>query len=515
MRYSFLLLMSFILSALPVQAQSIDEKIDAVVAPLSDAVSGFVFSPVSISGTEIPIIILWMLIGAIIFTIYTKFIGIWGFKHALKVVRGDYKEQCGSCGEVSSFQALATALSGTVGLGNIAGVAIAITLGGPGATFWMIIGGLLGMAPKFVECTLGVKYRTINPDGSVSGGPMHYLSKGLAKRGMKGFGQFLAVFFALMCIGGALGGGNMLQINQATTQLIIITGGESSFFYAHSWVFGAIIAILIASIIIGGIKSIAKVTEKLVPFMCILYMIAAAAVILFNYDKIPATVGMIFQEAFNPNAVSGGIIGTIIIGLRRSVQSNEAGIGSAPIAYSAVQTNEPVSQGFVSLLEPFIDTIVLCSMTALVITITGMYTNHDTLSGVELTSSAFSSVIPFFPYILGVAIILFAISTLISWSYYGLKSWTYLVGEGKKRIIAYQVAFCIFIVIGSSMNLASIINFTDAMMLAMAVPNILGMYILMPEVKQDLMIYWNKMLKSELANAPVASDSDEEALTDI
>ncbi|MDD3149624.1 MAG: alanine/glycine:cation symporter family protein [Candidatus Gastranaerophilales bacterium] len=483
----------FLCSTTTVFANGIDEKIDKIIAPISDCVSKIVFYPITINGASVPILIIWLIVGAIVFTVWTKFIGIWGFKHAIKVAKGDYADNDDNDGEVSSFQALATALSGTVGLGNIAGVAVAISLGGPGAMFWMAVGAIFGMASKFVECTLGVKYRRFNEDGSVSGGPMHYLAHGLTRKKMRWLGQPLAVIFSILCIGGALGGGNMLQINQATQQLINITGGKESFFFANSWLFGLIIATIIAIIIIGGIKSIAKVTEKVVPFMCILYMIASIIVILCNISELPHAIELIIKGAFSPEAIEGGIAGVIIIGLRRSVQSNEAGTGSAPIAYAAVRTKEPVSQGFVSLLEPFIDTIILCSMTAFVIIITGMYTQYNSdISGVELTSAAFKTVLPFFPYVLAVAIILFALSTILSWSYYGQKSWNYLFGEGKKRTRTYQLMFCSFIVIGSSMNLKSIIDFTDAMMLAMAVPNMLGMYILMPELKKDLAAYCQK-----------------------
>lgn len=475
-------------------AKEIDKKIDEVFAPISDAFSNFVFYPVSINGVDLPIIIVWLLIGAIIFTIVTKGIGVWGFKHACDIITGKFKSKHKEGdeedeGEVSSFQALATALSGTVGLGNIAGVAVAITLGGPGAVFWMIIGSIFGMASKFMEATLGVKYRKVNEDHSISGGPMYYISHGLTKMKLRPLGQFLAITFAWMCIISSFGGGNMFQITMATSQITEITGGENSFFYNNSWVCGLLIAILIGVIIIGGIKSIVRVTEKVVPFMCVLYIVAGLVVIFYHYTQIPTVIMTIFNEAFNPVAVKGGIIGCIIWGLRRSVQSNEAGVGSAPIAYAAVKTREPASQGFVSLLEPFIDTVVLCTITAFVIIITGTHHNHDGLVGVELTSRAFESVIPFSQYLLALAIILFAVSTMISWAYYGQKAWNYVFGEGIKRTRTFQLIFCIVIVIGSSMNTMSIIDFTDATMFAMAVPNIIGMYILIPRVLEELRGY--------------------------
>lgn len=476
-------------------ALSVSDCVDKYFAPFSDAFSGVIFTSVTIAGTKVPVIILFLILSSIFYTIYLRLIGIWGFKHSLKQLFGKYHKEHDNDrdGEVSSMGAFATALSGTVGLGNIAGVAIAISIGGPGAMFWMIFGALCGMASKFLECTLAVKYRRFNADGSVSGGPMFYIAHGLTRKGLRWLGQPLALIFALMCVPGALGGGNMLQINQATQQVINITGGESSFFAAHSWVFGLIVAIIVGLIIVGGIKSIANVTSKIVPIMCGLYLFAAAAIILMNFQHIPHAIYVIVKEAFMPQSVVGGVIGTIIIGFRRSVQSNEAGSGSAPIAYAAVKTNEPVSQGFVSLMEPFLDTVIICSLTAFVIIITGEYLNYrEGITGVELTSAAFGGTISFFPYVLAVVIILFAISTIISWAYYGQKAWSYLFGEGFKRTKVYQIMFCIFIVIGSCMNLQSVIDFTDATMLAMAAPNLIAIFILLPEIKQDLIAYCKK-----------------------
>ena len=476
-------------------ALSVSDCVDKYFAPFSDAFSGVIFTSVTIAGTKVPVIILFLILSSIFYTIYLRLIGIWGFKHSLKQLFGKYHKEHDNDrdGEVSSMGAFATALSGTVGLGNIAGVAIAISIGGPGAMFWMIFGALCGMASKFLECTLAVKYRRFNADGSVSGGPMFYIAHGLTRKGLRWLGQPLALIFALMCVPGALGGGNMLQINQATQQVINITGGESSFFAAHSWVFGLIVAIIVGLIIVGGIKSIANVTSKIVPVMCGIYLFAAAAIILMNFQHIPHAIYVIIKEAFMPQSVVGGIIGTIIIGFRRSVQSNEAGSGSAPIAYAAVKTNEPISQGFVSLMEPFLDTVIICSLTAFVIIVTGEYLNYrEGITGVELTSAAFGGTISFFPYVLAVVIILFAISTIISWAYYGQKAWSYLFGEGFKRTKVYQIMFCLFIVIGSCMNLQSVIDFTDATMLAMAAPNLIAIFILLPEIKQDLITYCKK-----------------------
>lgn len=489
MRNLFFILISLFFSVQQVNAAGVDETIEKYFAPFSDGLSSIIFTSVSLNGAKVPILILFMLLSSFFFTFYLRGINIWGFKHAMAQI---FKKKVndGHKGEVSSIGALATALSGTVGLGNIAGVAIAISVGGPGAMFWMCVGALFGMALKFCEVTLSLKYRTFNEDGSVSGGPMYYIEQGLAKKGLKKLGKTLAYIFAIACLPGTVGGGCMLQTNQATQQFIVITGGENSFFAAHSWVFGLIVAILIGLVIVGGIKSIAKVTSAIVPFMCMLYMVSCIIIVAVNFTQIPHAIYIIFKEAFVPNAVAGGVIGCIVMGLRRSIQSNEAGIGSSPIAYAAVKTNEPASQGFVSMLEPFFDTIIVCSMTAFVIILTGAYHNFtDGMTGVQLTSYAFASVVSFFPYVLACIIILFATSTSVSWAYYGQKAWTFLVGEGKKRVIAYQIIFCLFIVIGSSMNIKSVIDFTDSTYLLMALPNLIAIFILMSEIKSELIGY--------------------------
>lgn len=455
--------------------------------------SAYTFTPIQ---KEIPFVLIWLLVGALFFTLYMRFVNVTGFRHALDVVRGKFDDP-DDPGEVSHFQALTAALSGTVGVGNIAGVAMAVSMGGPGATFWMIIAGLFGMSSKFVECTLGVKYRKYNEDGSVSGGPMFYLSQGLAKQGKKGLGKVLAALFAIACIGGSIGGGNMVQINQATQQLIDVTGGTESVFFERGWIFGLIVAAVVALIIIGGIKSIARVTDKIVPAMVAIYLFAAIVVIVMNVDKLGWAFGQIFSGAFSPDAVFGGFIGVLILGFKRAAFSNEAGIGSASIAHSAAKTDEPVSEGVVALLEPFIDTVVICTITALVIIITNygglgteeVFNTSGQLGGVSLTSAAFASAIPWFPVVLSVAVILFALSTMISWSYYGLKAWTYLFGESKVANITYKAIFCFFVVVGSAMSLGAVFDFGDIMIFAMAFPNVLGLYFLAPEIRTDLKDY--------------------------
>lgn len=468
---------------------SIDSAIEKYFAPFSDAFSSFIFAPVTIFGAQVPILIFLMIATSIFCTFYLRVPGIWGFKHSLYQIFHK-KDNDGHKGEVSSFGALATALSGTIGLGNIAGVAIAISIGGPGAMFWMCMGALFGMALKFCEVTLSLKYRIFNENGTVSGGPMFYIEQGFAQKGYRKLGKTLAYLFALACLPGTVGGGCMLQTNQAAEQFIVITGGANSFFANHTWIFGLFVAIIVGLVIVGGIKSIANVTSKVVPVMCVLYVGACLIIILTHFTQIPHAIYTIFHEAFFPNAVAGGVIGSIIIGLRRSIQSNEAGIGSSPIAYAAVKTNEPISQGFVSMIEPFLDTVIVCSMTAFVIILTGEYKNYTAgITGVELTSAAFESVISFFPYILAFVIILFALSTILSWAYYGQKAWTFLVGEGKKRIIIYQLIFCLFIIIGSSMNIKSVIDFTDATYLVMAAPNLIAIFVLLKDIKADLILY--------------------------
>lgn len=487
-------ILSIMLTAQRACAIGVDETIEKYFAPFSDKFSEVIFAPVNIAGAQVPILIFLMIATSIFCTFYLRCIGIWGFKHSLYQIFHK-KDNDGKEGEVSSFGALATALSGTIGLGNIAGVAIAISIGGPGAMFWMCAGAIFGMALKFCEVTLSLKYRHFNYDGSVSGGPMYYIERGFAQKGFHKLGKTLAYIFALACIPATFGGGCMLQTNQAAMQFVVITGGENGFFGINTWVFGLIVAVVVGLVVLGGIKSIANVTSKVVPIMCVVYISACLIIILSHFTQIPHAIYTIIHEAFFPKAVYGGVIGSIIIGLRRSIQSNEAGIGSSPIAYAAVKTDEPASQGFVSMIEPFLDTVIVCSMTAFVIILTGEYLNYTTgISGVELTSAAFASVagMKFFPYILAVVIILFALSTILSWAYYGQKAWSFLVGEGKKRTIFYQIIFCLFIIIGSSMNVKSVIDFTDATYLVMAAPNLIAIFVLLKDIKKELILYCKK-----------------------
>ena len=490
---------------------TIDQKVDQVFASSTGWFVALIFAPLPF--TSFPWIVLWLVTGATIFTVYFRFIQFRAFGHAISLVRGDYSDP-NDAGEVSHFQALATALSGTVGLGNIAGVAVAVGIGGPGATFWMIIAGLMGMASKFTECTLGVKYRNEYEDGTVSGGPMYYMVKGFRERGFGG-GGIMAVVFSIFCIVGSFAGGNMFQANQAHAQLVNITGGESSFLNGNGWITGLLLATIVFLVIVGGIKSIANVTEKIVPFMGVLYVGTALLIIAINYHQIGWAFGQIFAGAFTGLGVAGGLVGALIQGFKRAAFSNEAGVGSAAIAHSAVRTKEPVTEGVVSLLEPFIDTVVICTMTALVITIsgvqqidpeTGLFILNDAgmiatagdVQGVQLTSAAFATGLSWFPYVLAIAVLLFAFSTMISWSYYGLKAWTYLFGEGKTKELIFKLIFCFFVVVGAAAQLGAVIDFSDAMIFAMAVVNIIALYCLLPIVRREVNSYFDRLRSGEI-----------------
>ncbi|CAM3455681.1 alanine/glycine:cation symporter family protein [Aequorivita lipolytica] len=515
-------LLSLITFLIPIitfaQDTTASEQVDIIFKKYTGWFVDLIFYEIPFSENfQIPWVLIILIGGAVYFTIYFRLINFTGFGTAIRVVRGKYEdiEKHGADtlygdvtpneqenlietirddsaeGEVSHFQALTAALSATVGLGNIAGVAVALSIGGPGATFWMIVAGLLGMASKFAECTLGVKYRDVGPDGTVYGGPMYYLKKGLAQKGMGGLGKVLAVIFAIFVIGGSFGGGNMFQANQAAAQFVQLFELQGT--SAATW-FGIVMAIIVAFVIIGGIKRIAKVTEKIVPFMAGIYVLAALIILVANYNHIGDAFALIYEGAFSGLGIAGGLVGVMIQGIRRGAFSNEAGVGSAAIAHSAVRTKYPASEGIVALLEPFIDTVVICTMTALVIVITNFDNNIiqygvEVKEGVELTATAFDSVIPHFSIVLTVAVILFAFSTMISWSYYGMQGWIYLFGRGKVTELIYKLLFCIFIWVGSVISLGSVINFSDAMIFAMVVPNIIGVVLLTPVVKKELNRY--------------------------
>ena len=501
------------------QEGGIDQKIDQWFGNATGWFVDFIFYQIPV--TE-DVGVFWVLIplifGALFFTLYFKFPNLRLFPLSLRIVGGKIDEASVDSdqpnlvdhdnpdtirvehepnGEVSHFQALTAALSATVGLGNIAGVAIAVVVGGAGATFWMILAGFLGMSSKFVECTLGVKYRDMDRNGKVYGGPMYYLSKGIPNK----FGKILAVLFAIMCIGGSFGGGNMFQSNQATSILLNTMNIESGW---AKIIVGLLFAILVGIVIIGGIKRIAQVTEKIVPFMAVIYCGAALVIIVMNYDLVPTAISTIVERAFSPIAITGGILGVLVQGFRRAAFSNEAGIGSSAIAHAAVKTKYSASEGLVALLEPFIDTVIICTMTAFVIVIghlEGYYQfggldgsvqiegTSMMLTGVDLTSFVFESNIPYFSYVLTIAVVLFAFSTMISWSYYGLQSWIYLFGKGEKKELVFKFLFCFFVIIGSASQITNVLDFSDAMIFAMMIPNMVGLIFLFPQVTEELNRY--------------------------
>ncbi|MCH4823451.1 alanine:cation symporter family protein [Gramella lutea] len=452
---------------------------------------------------SIPFIVIWLILGSIFFTLRLGFVNIRGFKHSIELAKGKF-DNPDAPGTITHFQAMATAVSATVGLGNIAGVAVAISLGGAGATFWMFTAGFFAMSLKFTECTLGVKYRKIKEDGRIFGGPMNYLRYGLEKRNMKGLGKFLAALFAVLGIGASFGGGNMIQSNQAFK----IVSEQLPFLQGYGFWFGIGFAVLVGVVILGGINSIARVTSKVVPVMAVIYILGCSVVIGVNFENIGGAFSAIFNGALSASAMKGGFIGVLIIGLQRAAFSSEAGVGSAAIAHSATKTENPIADGFTSLVEPFIDTMVVCTMTALVLIFTGMHEVGGGMQGVELTADAFGSVISWFPAVLALAVFLFAFSTMISWSYYGMRSWTYLFGQSKKSEIIYKVLFLLFVVVGASVSLGAVLSFSDMMILAMSFPNIIGLYIMSSEVRGDMKEYWNKLKNGELFINPKFRKAD-------
>jgi AGCS family alanine or glycine:cation symporter len=483
---------------------TLDQKIDKLFAAATGWFVSGIFIDIPVNGYPVKAVVVWLALAGIICTLFFKFINIRAFGLALRTVQGRYSRS-GDPGEITHFQALSAAVSGTVGLGNIAGVAIGIMIGGPGVAFWLFLSGFLGMATKFAECTLGVKYREFHTDGRIHGGAMYYLKKGFAERGLEPVGKFLAILFAIFCVFASFGGGNVFQVNQTTSQLLNVTGGEGSFFAGRQWLFGLILAVVTGLVIIGGIQGIAKVTARLVPTMCLIYIVSSLIVLLHNAQHVPAAISMIFTEAFQPRAVvAGGILGAFVWGMRRATFSNEAGIGSAPIAHAAVQTRMPASEGVVALLEPFLDTVVVCTMTSLVL-VTSMYFNGDggefvlngqtyslnpsdtsTAFGIGITSQAFQTVHESFKYVLFVCVSLFAFSTLITWSYYGLQAWQYIFGRNETVALIYKIIFCLVIVAGSSASMGAAVDFSDASLFAMSIPNLIGVYFLFPVIRREL-----------------------------
>ena len=465
-------------------------SIDAFMAPLASALAAFVFFSVPVFGQQVPLVVAWLAIGALFFTLYLRFINIRGFWLAFRHVRGDFKDPSAD-GEISHFRALATAISGTVGVGNIGGVAVAISLGGAGAAFWLFVAGFLSMSTKLIECTLGVKYRQVHEDGSVSGGPMYYLDAYFRERDWPRIGKTLGGIYALALVIGCFGIGNMFQSNQAYQQMLVITGGETSFLADYSLLFGLALASIAGLVIIGGITSIARVAAYIVPFMAGIYIIGCLVIISLSWQNIPLAISTAVSSAFGADAMAGGALGALIMGFQRALFSNEAGLGSASIAHSAVQTRSPASEGLVGLLEPFIDTVVVLTLSSLVILTTAMPNGlmGGGLSGIELTSAAFAFHLPWSPYLIAFAAILFAFSTALAWSYYGLQAWNYLVGIGKWRTLGFQLVFLTFFALGCVLELKAVLDFSDAMIFLIALPNLVALYLFAPMVRREVEAY--------------------------
>jgi alanine or glycine:cation symporter, AGCS family len=472
---------------------TVDQTINAWLAPIADWLGMVVFYAVPVGNAQLPLIVVWLIMGGVVCTLAFRFINLRGFRHSAQVIRGDYSSRK-HAGEATPFQALSTAVSGTVGLGSIGGVAVAVTLGGPGATLWMMLAGFLGMSLKFAEVTLAVKYRRVRADGTVTGGAMYYVPEALARRGLPGLGKFLAAFFCVAAIGGSV---TIFQVNQAYSQVRAVTGFE------HAFVFGVLVAIWIGIVLFGGVRRIVKWTDKLSPFMCLLYIVACLIVLGANFTNIPAALATIVREAFVPNAVAGGVVGALIQGFRRAAFANEAGVGSAPMAHATVRTNEPMSQGFAALMEPFLDTIIICLLTALVIVVSGVGQTSSNV-GIALTSDAFATVVPWFPAVLAVVAVLFALSTVLAWGYYGEQAWMWLFSESRASRVVFRLFLCSMLSIAATFPLDQVVNIVDSCSFCMAIPNIIGIYLFLPELRADLASYWERVVKGGAGKQHVA-----------
>lgn len=474
---------------------SLDAVIDSLLSPIADKVSGIIFSYITINGVKVEFLIALLIFAAIYFTIRTGFIGVWGFKHAIKLITNNYKHnnpsgyQRKKKGELSSFQALSATISASAGIGNVAGSAAAVSIGGPGVIFWMVIAGFFSMALKFSEVLLGVKFRNTNPDGSVSGGPMYYILVGLRGKYSQKFAPILAKTYAICCIFAMIGGWNLFQINAMTAQFTEVTGGDNSFFANNGWILGTIVAVITWFTIIGGIKAIGKFTSKVTPIMCSLYVASAFLVCLVNLHHLPETLVLIIKEAFSPRAMTGGAFACLLWGFRRAMFANESGLGTAPIAFSAVNTNKPVAQAFISMLQPFVDTVIVGVATAFVIVVSKAYLTVDGIAGIELTSKAFATICPAYPILLTIMASCFVLSTMLCGSYYGLKAWGFLFGDSKNKTRVFQTIYCLCIIAGSAMNFQSIINLSDAVTLFLAVPNLIAVFALSGVVIKELKRY--------------------------
>lgn len=475
---------------------NLDNAIDSLLSPIADRISGIIFYSVNINGVEVQLLVALLMAAAFYFTFRMRFIGIWGFKHGLNLILNKYKHddtiKRKKKGEVSSFQALTATISASAGIGNVAGSAAAVSIGGPGVIFWMVLAGFFSMALKFAEVLLGIKFRKVNNDGTVAGGPMYYILGGLKAPWIKPFAPYLAKIYAVCCIFAMIGGWNLFQINAMTAQITEVTGGSSSFFDGRSWLLGLIVAVITYVTIIGGIKAIGKFTSKVTPIMCTLYVFSAFIICLMHIGHIPHTIMLIIKEAFKPQALTGGMFACMLWGFRRAMFANEAGLGTAPIAFSAVKTSKPAAQAFIAMLQPFVDTVIVGSATAFVIVVSGVYQQSTGLAGIELTSKAFESVCPFFPILLTFMASCFVLSTMLCGSYYGIKSWNFLFGDSKLTTRTFQVIYCIFIIVGSAMNFKSIINLSDAFTLFLAVPNLFAVFLLSNVIMKELKRYCQK-----------------------
>ena len=479
---------------------NIDAVIDSILSPIADKVSGLIFSYIMIGNVKVEFLVALLITAALYFTLRTGFIGFWGFKHAIKLITDKFIHnnlngyQRKKKGELSSFQALSATISASAGIGNVAGSAAAVSIGGPGVIFWMIIAGLFSMALKFSEVLLGVKFRQTNTDGTVSGGPMYYILSGL--KGKNKYSEFLAKIlsktYAICCIFAMIGGWNLFQINAMTAQFTEITGGNNSIFANNGWILGTIVALITWFTIIGGIKAIGKFTSKVTPIMCSLYVISAFLVCLINIHHLPETIVLIVKEAFSPKALTGGAFACMLWGFRRAMFANESGLGTASIAFSAVNTNKPVAQAFISMLQPFVDTVIVGVATAFVIVVTKAYLTVDGIAGIELTSKAFGTICPFFPILLTVMASCFVLSTMLCGSYYGVKAWNFLFGETKSKTRTFQAIYCVCIIAGSAMNFKSIINLSDAVTLFLAVPNLIAVFALSNVIIKELKRYCSR-----------------------
>lgn len=475
-----------------------DRIIESIVGPVADVMSAIVFAEIPIFG-GIPLIVIWLMAAAVFLTVWLRFQPITGARHSFGVIRGKFTRKTDP-GEISSFQALATELSGTIGLGNIAGVAVAVSLGGPGAALWIAAFGLLGMSVKMAEATLGVMFRRINADGTVSGGPMYYLRDGLKSIGWKKTGGVLAWLYALFTLLGVYGA-DLFQSNQVAA--IVASSSGSDFLENNNWILGLVIATLVGLVIIGGVTSIGRWTSRITPAMAGLYLVSVVAVIMVNIDQLGPAIASMFTGVFSPEGVAGGIVGVAVIGIQRSLFSNAAGVGTAGFAHSASKTKRPATEGFNAMWGPFFDSVIVCMLTATAIVITGVHEGTaGEVEGVTLTASAFASVASWFPYLLTIAVALFGFSTVLAYAYYFEQAGTYIFGNSATTRWVLKAIWVIGPVIGASASLDAAISFADASFFLMAIPNLLGIYFLANVLRKEILSYRKAVSGGYIEEAP-------------